>query len=96
MIRNSLFIAATLLSLAFFGLMSRLDFLAAQRKLLFLHCGPSIALYFGTLGLNLFATALALNRKFLLKDTGRKLSHFDKQMQSGATEGVPSFIEEQP
>jgi hypothetical protein len=29
--------------------------------------------------LNFFAGALILIRKFLLKDTGRKLSHIDKQ-----------------
>jgi hypothetical protein len=35
---------------------------------------------------NLFAAAFALNRRFFLKDTGRKLSHLDKQMQVGQGE----------
>lgn len=94
MIRNSLFISATLLSLAVFGLMSRLQFLAPSKTVLFLHCGTSIALFFATLGLNLFAAALAINRKILLKDTGRKLSHFDNQLQAGSPEGLPPFLGE--
>jgi len=80
-IRNSLFISATALILVLFGLMSRLNFLAHRRRHSS-HCGASIAVFIGILGLNLFAAALAINRKILLKDTGRKLSHFDNQMQA--------------
>ena len=64
------------------GLMKRLAFLAPSKKLLFLHCGASIALFIAILGVNLFAATLAINRKILLKDTGRKLSHFDNQLQA--------------
>jgi len=94
MIRNSLFVSATLLIIVLFGLMSRLDFLAASKKALFLHCGGSIALFVGILGVNLFAAALAINRKILLKDTGRKLAHFDNQLQAGGPEGLPPFLAE--
>ena len=94
MIRNSLFISATALILALFGLMSRLNFLAASKKALFLHCGASLAIFIGILGLNLFAAALAINRKILLKDTGRKLAHFDNQLQAGGPEGLPPFLTE--
>jgi hypothetical protein len=94
MIRNSLFISATLLGLTVLGLMDRLHFLAPSKKILFLHCGPSLALFFAILGLNLFSAALAVNRKILLKDTGRKLSHFDNQMQAETPEGLPPFLTE--
>ena len=94
MIRNSLFISATALILVLFGLISRLDFLASSKKLLFVHCGGSIALFIGGLGLNLFAATLAINRKILLKDTGRKLSHFDNQLQAEGPEGLPPFLTE--
>jgi hypothetical protein len=93
MIRNSLFASATLVSLGVFGLISRLDFLAPYKKALFLHCGGSLAFFLGTFGLNLFAAALGINRKLLLKDTGRKLSHFDKQL-TGTNDIVPQFLEE--
>ncbi len=94
MIRNSLFISATALILVLFALMSRLNFLAASKKALFLHCGASMAVFIGILGLNLFAAVLAINRKILLKDTGRKLSHFDNQMQAESLEGLPPFLGE--
>jgi len=94
MIRNSLFVSATALILVIFALMKRLDFLASSKKILFLHCGGSIALFLAVLGVNLFAAALAINRKILLKDTGRKLSHFDNQLQAEAPEGLPPFLTE--
>ncbi len=74
--------------------MSRLNFLAASKTALFLHCGASMAVFIGILGLNLFAAVLAINRKILLKDTGRKLSHFDNQMQAESLEGLPPFLGE--
>ena len=94
MIRNSLFVSATALILVLFGLMSRLDFLAASQKALFIHCGGSVAIFIGVAGVNLFAAALAVNRKIMLKDTGRKLSHFDNQLLSGGAEGLPTFLSE--
>ena len=45
--------------------------------------------------LNLFAAAFALNRKFFLKDTGRKLSHLDKQLHVGQTEVRATSLEEE-
>lgn len=94
MIRNSLFLSATVLLLTLFGLMNRLSFLAVWKKTLFLHCGGTMALFAGALGLNLFAAALAINRKLLLKDTGRKLSHFDNQLQSEGADSLPRLFPE--
>src|SRR5258708_32846390 len=74
--------------------MSRLHFLAPSKKALFVQCGASIALFIGILGVNLFAAALAINRKILLKDTGRKLAHFDNQLQAEGPEGLPPFLTE--
>jgi hypothetical protein len=92
MIRNSLFIATTVLLLVLFGLMKRLGFLAPVKLALFSRCGGSMAIYIGILGLNLFAACLSINRKILLKDTGRKLSHFDNQLQAEGHEGLPPFL----
>ena len=94
MIRNSLFISTTALVLLTFGLISRLDFLAASKKALSVHCASSIAFFMALLGVNLFAAMLAINRKVLLKDTGRKLSHFDNQLQAESPEGLPPFSTE--
>jgi hypothetical protein len=93
-IRNSLFISATALFLLLFDLMSRLHFLASLKRALFTYCWDSIVLFAFILGLNLFAATLAINRKIMLKDTGRKLSHFDNQLQTEGQEGLPPFFEE--
>lgn len=92
MIRNCLFLSTTALLLTVFGLASRLQFLAPWKRILFLHCGASLVVFLGVLGLNLFAATLAINRKILLKDTGRKLSHFDNQLQAGSPESLPTFL----
>ncbi len=94
MIRNSLFLSSTALVLVLMGLMKRLAFLAPSKKILFLHCGASIALFIAILGVNLFAATLAINRKILLKDTGRKLSHFDNQLQASGPESLPRLFGE--
>jgi hypothetical protein len=94
MIRNSLFIATTVLVLALFGLIKRLGFLAPMKLALFSHCGGRMAIFIAILGLNLFAACLSINRKILLKDTGRKLSHFDNQLQAEGHEGLPPFLAE--
>jgi hypothetical protein len=57
--------------------------------------GNVILLYIATLFFNVFAIALALNRKFLLKDTGRKLSHLDKQLHLGHGELPAATLEEE-
>jgi hypothetical protein len=93
-IRTSLFVSMTVLLLVLFGLMSRLDFLAPWKRTLFLHCGKSIAIFLVVFGINLFAATLAINRKILLKDTGRKLTHFDNQLQAGGPESQPPFLGE--
>ena len=60
MIRNSIFVTVTVLTLVLLGLMKRLAFLAPSQKLaLFSHCGGSMAIFISALGLNLFAAILA-------------------------------------
>jgi hypothetical protein len=79
MIANALVITiAVLLGIAFY-LMGELKFLAPYRVFLFREYGWALAIFFGGLFVNLFAGVFVLIRKFLLKDTGRKLSHIDKQ-----------------
>ena len=94
MIRAASFLSLTAMILIALVLFDRLTFLAPQKKLLFSHCGASIAAYFSILALNLFAATLTINRKLLLKDTGRKLSHFDKHLQTVNTTGTANPLEE--
>src|SRR5207253_11239163 len=54
-----------------------------SRAFLFREYGWALAVFFGGVFLNLFAGAFVLIRKSFLKDTGRKLSHIDKQFHVG-------------
>lgn len=71
---------ATLLAYGFW-LLDQLKFMAPYRGVLFHEYGTKIVTAVGVLFLNIFGAALLLQRKFFLKDTGRKLSHLDQQFQ---------------
>ena len=89
MIANALLITiAVLLGIAFY-LMGELRFLAPYRVFLLHEYGWALAIFFGGLFVNVFAGIFVLIRKFLLKDTGRKLSHIDKQFHFQSIE-LPS------
>ena len=86
MIANSLFLTIAILLAPGFWLLGELKFFIPYKTVLFHEYGTVILVYLATLFLNLFAAAFVLNRKFFLKDTGRKLSHLDKQLHVGQTE----------
>ncbi|MGB2629269.1 MAG: hypothetical protein WAK20_20965 [Candidatus Acidiferrum sp.] len=94
MIRSASFLSVILMILISFVLFNRLTFLAPQKRVLFSHCGTGIALYLFLLALNLFAAVLTINRKLLLKDTGRKLSHFDNHLQTLKSTGNTNPLNE--
>jgi hypothetical protein len=83
MIANALIVTvAVLLALAFW-LMGQLKFLIPYRHILLHQYGAVLFLWSAVLFLNVFAAVYVLQRKFLLKDTGRKLSHLDNQALAG-------------
>ena len=95
MVANSLFLTIAVLLALGFWLLGELKFFIPYKTVLFHEYGTAILVYLTTLFLNLFAAAFVLNRKFFLKDTGRKLSHLDKQLHVGQTEvRAPSLEEE--
>ncbi len=79
MVANALLLSVALLLAIAVYLMGELKFLAPYRVFLFREYGWALAIFFGGLFLNLFAGGFVVIRKFFLKDTGRKLSHIDKQ-----------------
>jgi hypothetical protein len=95
MIANALFIVIAFLLALGFWLMGQLEFFIPYKRLLFHEYGPAILIYITALFANLFAATLALIRKFLLKDTGRKLFHLDKQLRIGETEVLAPWFEEE-
>lgn len=83
MVANALLLSLALVLAIGFYLMGELKFLISYRAFLFHEYGWALAAFFGGVFLNLFAGAFVLIRKSLLKDTGRKLSHIDKQFHVG-------------
>lgn len=86
MIGNALILTVAILLALSFWLMGHLKFLIPYKAILIHQYGTPISLFLVVLFVNLFAAAFAVNRRFFLKDTGRKLSHLDKQMQVGQGE----------
>ncbi len=81
MIANAILITIAVLLAYGFWLLDQLKFMAPYKTVLFREYGTTILVSAGVLFLNIFGTALLVQRKFLLKDTGRKLSHLDRQFQ---------------
>lgn len=83
MVANALIVTIALLLAIGFWLMGELRFLIPYRKVIFQQCSAVLLLWFAVLFANVFAAVYALQRKFFLKDTGRKLSHIDQQIAAG-------------
>jgi len=83
MIANALLAATAILLALLFFLMGQLRFLIPWRDLILHSYWHAIALYSGLLFVNIVAFVVFVQRKFFLKDAGRKLVHFDKQIHTG-------------
>jgi hypothetical protein len=81
MIANALLVTIAVLLAYGFWLLDQLKFMAPYRQVLLHEYGTTILIAVAVLFVNVFGAALLLQRKFLLKDTGRKLSHLDRQFQ---------------
>ena len=81
MIANAFFVTTVIfLALGFF-LVQECAFLVPWRSLLLHRYGREITVYGALLFCNLLAAVYTINRRFLLKDTGRKLEHIEKQLR---------------
>lgn len=91
MIANALLITIAFLLAYGFWLMGELRFMASYKAVLLHAYGGWICAAIAILFFNVFSAVLLLQRKFLLKNTGRKLSHLDRQFHVGQAEmPVPS------
>lgn len=89
MIANALILTIALLLALGFWLMGELKFLIPYRRILVHQYGGVILAWTAVLFTNVLAAVYAVQRKFFLKDTGRKLTHVDKQVAAGQSP-VPS------
>jgi hypothetical protein len=86
MIANALLFTIVLLLGYGFWLLDQLKFMARYKAVLYHAYGPTIIVFLAVFFLNLFGAALAIGRRFFLKNTGRKLSHLDKQFNVSHTD----------
>jgi hypothetical protein len=95
MIANVVLITIAILLALAFWLMGELKFFIPYKVVLWREYATPILTYVGVLSANVFAAVFVLIRKFLLKDTGRKLSHLDKQLRAGHTDVPAPWPEEE-
>jgi uncharacterized membrane protein YbhN (UPF0104 family) len=95
MIANVVLITITILLALGFWLMGELKFFIPYKTALWREYATPIVTYVGVLCANVFAAVFVLIRKVLLKDTGRKLSHLDKQLRAGHTDVAAPWPEQE-
>ena len=81
---NTLLATIAVLLAVGFWLLGQLKFLVPYRHILFHQYGAVLLLWLVILFINIFAALYAIQRKFFLKDTGRKLIHVDNQALAGS------------
>ena len=95
MIANALIVTIAILLALGFWLMGELKFLIPYRSILYHQYGTVILAWIAVVFVNVFAAVYAIHRKFFLKDTGRKLSHVDKQLAAGHSPVPPPMADEE-
>lgn len=81
---TNVFFATTILFIAIgFLLLDQCRFLIPYKTLLLQRYGAQILLFAAVLFINVYAAVYFGVRKLLLKETGRKLAHVEKQLRTG-------------
>ncbi len=86
MLANAVFVATLIFLALGFWLMHELQFLVPWRALILHTYLKDIALYCALLFANILGLTIWIERKFFLRDTGRKLTHLDQEIHSGQSE----------
>jgi hypothetical protein len=85
-ISNAVFVATLIFLALGFWLAHELHFLIPWRNLIVHQYWRPIAAYCAVLFSNILGLTIWVERKFFLRDTGRKLKHLDKEIHSGRNE----------
>ena len=83
MVTNVFFATTILFMAAGFFLLDQCRFLVPYKSLLLERYGATILLFAAVLFINIYAAVYFAVRKLLLKETGRKLAHVEKQLRTG-------------
>lgn len=82
--KSALFATAALLMGIWLTIFSQVDFLIPYKHVIVSQYSARICLYFGMLAVNLYFLCFLIARLILLRDTGRKLVHIEKQLREGS------------
>ena len=93
MLANAIFVAIVIFIALAFTLMGQLRFLIPWRVLLWHEYWRGILFYCFLLFSNILGITIWLERKLWLRDTGRKLKHFDQEIHSGQNELSAEILE---
>ncbi len=86
MIANAVFVATLIFLALGIWLAGDLRFLIPWRNLIVHEYWRPIAAYCGLLFVNILGLTVWIERKFFLRDAGRKLKHLDQEIHSGHSE----------
>ena len=86
MIANAVFVATLIFLALGFLLSNELRLLAPWRSLIVHAYLQPIATYCALLFANILGLTIWIERKFFLRDTGRKLRHLDREIHTGQSE----------
>jgi ABC-type enterochelin transport system permease subunit len=86
MIANAAFVATLVFLALGFWLSTQLRLLIPWRSLILHSYLQNIALYCALLFSNILGLTIWIERKFFLRDTGRKLRHLDQEIHTGQSE----------
>jgi len=93
MLANAIFVASLIFLALAFTLMGQLRFLVPWRALLWHEYGRGIVFCCCLLFSNILGLTIWIERKFWLRDTGRKLKHLDQEIHSGQNELSREILE---
>ena len=86
MIANAMFVATLIFLALGFWLTREMQFLIPWRGLILHRYLSSVMVFCGLLFANILGLTIWAERKFFLRDTGRKLRHFDQEIHTGKNE----------
>jgi hypothetical protein len=86
MVANAVFVATLIFLALGFWLSNELRFLTPWRIFILHKELQSIVLYYALLFANILGLTVWIERKFFLRDTGRKLRHLDQEIHTGQSE----------
>jgi hypothetical protein len=93
MLANAILVAMVIFLALAFVLMGQLKFLIPWRTLIWHEYWRGILFYCFLLFSNILGLTIWIERKLWLRDTGRKLKHFDQEIHSGHNELSAEILE---